>query len=161
MARKVEYCETCKANREVHSVEESSDGKELTTLVCGHTFPRITKSVKENVGISDNTYWRILKDHIEEIRKAVEDNDYFKIVAYACSIFEYCGKQILVWHSRKAGKPLSPQNVAKCDLYSVINELFSHKILTDMDVKQKMHSIRCLRNSFVYEGYLLNLFPFS
>jgi hypothetical protein len=69
--------------------------------------------VNEKMEISENFDWRILKNPVEEIRKAVKDNDYFKIVAYACSIFEYCGKQILVWHSRKASKPLSPQNVAK------------------------------------------------
>jgi hypothetical protein len=49
---------------------------------------------------------------VAEIRKAVKDNDYFKTVAYACAVLDYCGKQILVWDSEKCGKALSG-NVAK------------------------------------------------
>jgi hypothetical protein len=113
MAREVEYCETCNADREVRSVEDlSDDDKKLITLVCGHTLPRIFKSVKENVGISDNASWLILKDPVAEIKKAVKDNDYFKTVTYACSIFEYCGLQILVWHASMSEKPL-PTNKKK------------------------------------------------
>jgi hypothetical protein len=66
----------------------------------------------------------ILKDPVAEIKKAVNDKDYFKTVAYACAVLDYCGKQILVWHSEKSGKLLSG-NVAEWSLKRVINELYS------------------------------------
>jgi hypothetical protein len=85
----------------------------LITLVCGHNFGKIVKVAKtDRVGISDKASWLILKDPVAEIRKAVKDNDYFKTVAYACAVLDYCGKQILVWDSEKCGKALSG-NVAK------------------------------------------------
>jgi hypothetical protein len=157
MASQVEYCETCREQRKVSSVEEISQDKKLITLVCGHAFPRIVKVANiDNMEISDKASWLILKDPVEEIRKAAKEKDYFKTVTYACSVFEYCGLQILVWESKKKGNTL-PQNVTEWGLSKVINVLFSSKILTDTSVKSKMHCIRSLRNSFVHEEYSLRL----
>lgn len=156
MASRVEYCGTCKADREVDSVEELSDGKKFT-LECGHTQRMRIFIVNEEMQISENFSWVEQKNPVEEIIKAVKANDYSKTLTLACSVFEHYGKQILVWHSKKTSNPLSPQNVAKLDLFSVIYQLFSCEILKDMNVKSKMHSIRCLRNSFIHEGYSLKL----
>jgi hypothetical protein len=100
--------------------------------------------------------WIILKDPVEEIGKAVKDNDYFKIVAYSCAIFEYCGKQILVWQSKKTDNPLSIKKVEEWKLQRVIDELFHCNIITDGDTR-KMHYIRRLRNYFIHEEYSLRL----
>src|SRR5918992_441291 len=161
MASRSEYCETCKADREVRrSVLDPSDkDRQLITLVCGHSFGKLVKVADlDTVGISDNFYWLILKDPVAEIKKAVKDNDYFKTVAYACSVFEFCGKQILVWHSRKSGKALSG-NVAEWRLKKVINVLYDRKIIEDRSVKKKMHEIRDLRNKFIHKESSLKLTP--
>ena len=59
----------------------------------GHKMTNLKKVVNDSVGISENGEWTLLKDPLAEIQKAVNAKDYFKIVAYACSIFEFCGKQ--------------------------------------------------------------------
>lgn len=65
----------------------------------------------------------------------------------------------MVWPSRKAGTQLSRKKVTDWKLEKVINELFCRKILTDMNVKPKMHSIRKLRNCFIHKQYSLKLTP--
>jgi hypothetical protein len=110
------------------------------------------------VGISDKAYPLILKDPVAEIKKAVKENDYFKTVAYACAVLDYCGKQILVWHSEKSGKALSG-NVAEWPLKKVINVLYDRKILEDRSVRKKMQEIRDLRNKFIHRGYSLKVTP--
>jgi hypothetical protein len=45
--REVRYCKTCKANKEIVSVEKEPDNKQQMTLECGHSFGKIAKSVIE------------------------------------------------------------------------------------------------------------------
>jgi hypothetical protein len=158
MTRRVEKCQTCKAESEVRSVEEDPSDKDrkLIKLVCGHTIQKMVKVAdKDTVGISEKASWLLLKDPVAEIQKAVKDNDSFKTVTYACAIFEYCGKQILVWHSRKSDNAL-PQNIDRWDLWQVIDELLSRGLITDTDAT-KLHCIRDLRNSFIHREYSLRL----
>src|SRR5215208_4833355 len=61
--RQLEYCETCKANKEVINVEMLSDTKKLKTLECGHKLPpQQTIVITENLNISGNASWVILKN---------------------------------------------------------------------------------------------------
>jgi hypothetical protein len=60
MARQVEFCETCKEEREVlRSVEDPSDkDRKLITLLCGHTFGKMVKVANtDKVGIFDKDSW--------------------------------------------------------------------------------------------------------
>jgi NACalpha-BTF3-like transcription factor len=169
MAGEFAYCDKCKAEREVlRSVEDPSDkDRKFITLVCGHTIRKMVKVANmDKVVISDKASWLILKDPVAEIQKAVNDKDYFKTVAYACAIFEYCGLQNLVWHSKKTGNPLimkKKKNKKKKEkkkdewtLSRIIDELFNREIITDTDAT-KLHCIRHLRNSFVHEDYSFKL----
>jgi hypothetical protein len=80
--------------------------------VSDHTLADIKKVANmDKVVISDKGSFLILKDPVAEIKKAVKDKDYFKTVAYACSILEYCGKQILLWNSRNVGCPISEKKL--------------------------------------------------
>jgi hypothetical protein len=45
--REVRYCKTCKANKEIVSVEKEPDNKQQMTLECGHSLGKIAKSVIE------------------------------------------------------------------------------------------------------------------
>jgi hypothetical protein len=117
---------------------------------------KIIKVTNEKVGISDSASWLILKDPVAEIKKAVKDNDYFKTVAYTCVVLDFCGKQILCWHSQKSGKSLSG-NVEEWSLKKVINVLYDRKILEDKSVKKKMQEIRELRNAFIHKHYSFDL----
>jgi hypothetical protein len=61
------------------------------------------------VGISEDAFWVISKNPVDEIRKAIEAKDYFKTVTYTCTISEYSGLQILIWDSkRKTGNNSLP-----------------------------------------------------
>ena len=101
-----------------------------------------------------NLSYVLLKDPVAELKRAVNENDYFKIVAYACAVFEYCWLQILVWDSKSTGNPLPAKKRKDNDwtLYEIINELRRHDIVTEAD-KDKLHDIRCLRNDFIHDGY--------
>ena len=170
MARRVEYCDKCKADREIRSFEEDPLDKDrkLIKLVCGHTFGKMVKVAnKDTVGISDEASWLILKDPVAEIQKAVNIGDYFKTVSYACAVFEYCGMQNLVWNSEKTGNPLPKKEKkekkkenekVEWTLSRIIDELSNRKIITDTKAT-RMHSIRKLRNSFVHQEYSLKLSP--
>ena len=73
MARRVEYCDKCKADREIRSFEEDPLDKDrkLIKLVCGHTFGKMVKVAnKDTVGISDEPSWLILKDPVAEYPKS-------------------------------------------------------------------------------------------
>jgi hypothetical protein len=54
VAKQFEYCETCKAQKEVRNVEELPDGKKLKMLECGHKVSQIVVVVNEKIGISEN-----------------------------------------------------------------------------------------------------------
>jgi hypothetical protein len=151
------YCETCKADKKVVRVEMLSDTKKLKTLECGHQLPpQETIVMNEYMNISEGTAWVILKDPVAEVRKAIDDNDYFKTVTYACSVLEYCGQQILIWHTKNIGKPLSIEEVHNWKLHAVIEKLLKYNIITDPDAA-KLHCIRGLRNEFVHEDYSIKL----
>jgi len=115
----------------------------------------IVESVIEKMSISEDTSWVILKNPVEEVRKA-EDNDYFKTVTYACSVFEYCGQQILFWHSKNKGDPLPIDKVRGWSLHKIIETLLKRRIITDLEAA-KLHCIRGLRNEFIHEDYSIKL----
>jgi hypothetical protein len=154
--REVMYCDACKADREVLSVQRISADKQQITLECGHSFGKIVKFVIEKMSISEDTAWVILKNPVEEVIKAIKDNDYFKTVTYACSVLEYCGQQILIWHTKNIGNPLPVDVVRDWKLFRVINELFKYEKITDSE-SAKLHCIRGLRNEFVHEDFSIKL----
>ena len=106
-------CNECKADKQVRNIKSISDDKQETTLEWGHTFEITIKNtalvVDEKVGISEDAFWVISKNPVDEIRKAIEAKDYFKTVTYTCTISEYSGLQILIWDSkRKTGNNSLP-----------------------------------------------------
>lgn len=156
--REVRHCGACKADKEVIIIENKSQTEKLMTLECGHKITERLLLVNENLNISENLSYVLLKDPVAELKRAVNENDYFKIVAYACAVFEYCGLQILVWDSKSTGNPL-PAKKRKGDdwtLYEIINELLRRDIITEAD-KDKLHDIRCLRNDFIHDGYSIKI----
>lgn len=156
--REVMYCEACKADREILSVQRISADKEQITLECGHSFGKMVKSEIEKMSISEDTSWVILKNPVEEVRKAINDKDYFKTVTYTCSVFEYCGQEILIWDSKmkKDKEPPTREEVSEWPLHRIIEQLFRRKIITDSEAA-KLHCIRGLRNEFVHEDYSIKL----
>lgn len=151
-------CGTCGTDREIIDIKKVSDGKQIT-LACGHTFADRHMVVTENLDITENFDWVILKDPVAEIKRAISNADYFKTVTYACSVFEYCGQEILIWDSNmKKDKqdPLNPEEVSKWSLHRIIEQLFRCKIITDLDAA-KLHCIRGLRNEFVHKDYSIKL----
>ena len=117
----------------------------------------LKKVVNDSVGISENGEWTLLKDPLAEIQKAVNGKDYFKIVAYACSIFEFCGKQVLVWQSKKKGKKPLPMKTARNMKLETIIDVLSRRGIISETMEKKMHDIRKLRNSFIHKKYSLRL----
>jgi hypothetical protein len=157
--REVRECPICKVDREVVSIEKLPDKKQMT-LECGHPLGEIVVVVNENGGISENTSWVILKDPVADVKRAVNENDYFKIVAYACAVLEYCGLRILVWDAKSTGKPLSTTKKRKkgdeWTFYEIINLLRERDKITEEE-KDMLHDIRCLRNEFIHEGYSIKI----
>jgi hypothetical protein len=80
--REVRYCGICKGDKEVIGVENISKIEKLMTLACEHKIIEKLSLVNEKMSISEDTAWVILKDPVAEIRKAVNDKDYFKTVTY-------------------------------------------------------------------------------
>jgi hypothetical protein len=113
------YCDKCKANRKVVNVEQLPNKKQLT-LDCGHSWGKIVNVVNETMGITEDTSWIILRDPVAEVRKAINEKDYFKTVTYACSVFEYCGQQILIWDSEMKDNtnPLTVEEVSGWSLHN-------------------------------------------
>lgn len=68
---------------------------------------RVNRSILEpTVQVSDIVSYTIIKDPIGELNRAQAEQDYFKAISYSCTVFEYYGKQILVWHFKKNSTPL-------------------------------------------------------
>lgn len=59
----------------------------ILSLECRHNVTDLKKVVNEGVDISESGEWTLLKDPVAEIQKAVNEEDYFKIVAYALAPF--------------------------------------------------------------------------
>ncbi len=154
--REVRYCGICKADKEVIGVENISQIEKLIRLECGHKITERLLLVNENLDISEDFSWVILKNAVEEVRKAIKDRDYFKTVTYACSVLEYCGQQILIWYTKNIGNPLPVNVVCDWKLHKVIEKLLECEIITDSDAA-KLHCIRGLGNEFVHEDYSLKL----
>jgi hypothetical protein len=154
--REVIYCETCKTDKEVLSTERVSDNKQNKTLDCGHKWGKIVKVVNEKINITEKASWVILKDPVAEVRKAVNDKDYFKTVTYACSVLEYTGQMILLWHSKNTPKPLTDKEVQEWKLDRVTKELRKCGLITDTDV-MKIDSIRKLRTKFIHENLSIRI----
>lgn len=165
MLKKLYKCSKCK--------KELKEGEQPCPY-CGHTGREIVMSVTENLSISENAEYELGKDPVAEIRKAIENNDYSKIVILACSAFEKYGKEILVWHlkenpnktviiildtkNKKNLLKLNHENASNKlkDLHVVIDALALCEIVTDDDAT-KMHCIRQLRNNFLHRGSLFKL----
>lgn len=149
----VRYCEDCKADRKVVKVEELPDGRKIT-LECGHQAVNVV--INENLYITENVEYVILKDPVAEVKRAVNEQDYFKTVTYAGSVLEYCGQMILLWNSKNTANPLTAEEVQDWKLKRVIDELLNRGIITATEAT-KLHSIRGLRNEFVHEDYSIKL----
>jgi hypothetical protein len=154
--REVRHCGACKADKEVINIENKSQTEKLMTLECGHKITERLLIINENLDISEDTAWVILKNPVEEVRKAINDRDYFKTVTYACSMLEYCGQQILIWHSKNKSDPLPIEEVRGWSLHKIIEMLLKRRIITDSEAA-KLHCIRGLRNEFVHEDYSIKL----
>jgi hypothetical protein len=172
----VRHCVICDADKKVIKVEKLPDRKQFT-LECGHPYGEIVMVVNDTMTITEEIEDSIIgKDPEAEIRKAIENNDYSKIVITACSAFEDYGKKILVRHLNenlnktvlialdfRNNKNLlklnheTAQNKNKLkDLHVIIDALALCEIITDDDAT-KMHCIRQLRNNFLHRGSLFKL----
>jgi hypothetical protein len=153
----VKHCPICNEDKKVIKVERLPDRKQFT-LECGHPYGEISTVINENVPIGENVEFVILKDPLAEVRRAVNEQDYFKTVTYACSVLEYCGQQILLWNSIKNNttNPLTVEEVKEWKLFRVINELLKYRLITSTEAT-KLHEIRDLRTDFVHEDYAIKI----
>jgi hypothetical protein len=87
----------------------------------------VVRAQRENVNASENLSFEIVKDPIGEITRDKEAKDYFKAISYSCTVFEYYGKQILLWHFKNIGTPVGEKKL-KDSLQSIIILLYTHKM---------------------------------
>jgi hypothetical protein len=158
MEKQFEVCGTCKISRRVIGTRVSPENDRILILECRHEVKQLKKVVNDNVGISERTNWTILRDPVAEIEKVVKEKDYFKIVAYSCAIFDFCGEQLLYWESKKLGKKAFSKTILEnMNLEKIIDAIFECQIMTDTKMQEKMHIIRKLRNDFIHDEYSLKL----
>ena len=110
----------------------------------------VTRGLKENVPLSESAVWNVVKNPINEISKAKEDRDYFKAMTYSCAVFEYYGKQILVWHFNDIKRPIGKSKLERMSLNPVIMMLYTHEIINE-SVYNDMIQVKELRNKFIHE----------
>lgn len=142
----VRHCVICDAEKKVIKVEKLPN-KTQFTLECGHTFGEIVVVVNEKIGISEDTAWVILKDPVADVKRAINEQDYFKTATHG-SVLEYCGQKILLWNSKNTANPLTANKVKKWKLEKVIIELLNYGLISATEAT-KLHDIRDLRNDFV------------
>ncbi len=122
---------------------------------CGH-ISKIVKRQKKQLGevirVSDSPSWSIIKDPINELTRAEEDGDYFKLVSYACTVFEYYGKQILLWHFKKNNTPVDKDKIKSITLHCTIVMLYTNNLI-DEPTYSKMMKVKELRNDFIHHDY--------
>ena len=135
-------------------IEEIQNIENVTTL---NYNKRVKRSILEpSVKVSDVISYTIIKDPIGEINRAQSEQDYFKAISYSCTVFEYYGKQILVWYFKKNNTPVSKDRLERFSLESTIIMLYTHKIIDD-NIKTKILEVTGLRNRFIHEDYAIRL----
>lgn len=119
---------------------------------CGHISKIVTRELGEVIRVSDSPSWSIIKDPIKELTGAEEDGDYFKLVSYACTVFEYYGKQILLWHFKKNNTPVGKDKIKSITLHSTIVMLYTNNLI-DEPTYSKIMKVKELCNDFIHEDY--------
>jgi len=150
-------CVICDKDVEVTSIQNFSDYS-LESLSCGHSSRAYSRTIAENVAVSDTASWVIIKDPIGEIKEAKDKKDYYKLFSYACSVFEYYGRQILVWQFNKNNTPVSKDKLQHITLETIIVMLYTHKII-DQPTYTKIIEVKNFRNDFIHENYSVTYTP--
>ena len=65
----VRHCVICDADRKVSKVENVSDGKQMT-LECNHPYGEKKFEVTENLHITENVEYVILKDPVADVKRS-------------------------------------------------------------------------------------------
>lgn len=144
-------CEKCDKTIEITNTEHFKD-YDIDYLACGHNSKKITRTFVDNVSVSDSFSWTIIKEPLNELVRAEKDADYYKLLSYACTIFEYYGKQILIWHFKKNDTPISKDRIKYLTLEAVIIMLYTNKLI-DQSIHTKIIQVKELRNDFIHEDY--------
>jgi hypothetical protein len=79
-----------------------------------------SRTIVENAPVSDSVSWVLNKDPIAELKEAKDKKDYYKLFSYACSVFEYYARQILVWHFNENKTPLSKDKLEHITLETIL-----------------------------------------
>ena len=121
-------CVICDKDVEVTSIQNFPDYT-LELLSCGHSSRAFSRTIVENVPGSDSVSWVLIKDPIGELKEARDKKDYYKLFSYACSVFEYYARQILLWHFNENNTPVSKDKLEHLTLETIIVMLYTHKII--------------------------------
>jgi hypothetical protein len=108
----------------------------------------ITRSLIDDVKVSDKISWKLNKDTISEITRAKNARDYYKALSLSCTVFGYYGKQLLLLQSKKTKIAISKKTLKR--LESIICLLYTQKII-NKTVYSKINRVRKLRNIFQHE----------
>jgi hypothetical protein len=118
----------------------------------------IARALQENVNVSEHhPSFEIIKDPIGEVNRAKNNKDYFKAISFSCTVFEYYGKQILVWHFKNIGTPVGKKKLKELSLHSIVVLLYTHKII-DETTYNKILEVKAIRNDFVHDEHSIR-FP--
>jgi hypothetical protein len=118
---------------------------------------RVNRSIIEpTVQVLETVSNTTIKDPIGEVNRARTEQDYFKAISYSSTVFEYYGKQILVWHFKKNNTPVSKEKLETFSLVATIISLYTHKIIDD-GTKIKLLKVTHLRNKFIHQDYAVRL----
>jgi len=150
-------CPHCKMPRKVVRVEVIENGKKVT-LECGHSFRDLAVVINETLKTSDSVSVMIMKEPVEEIRKAIQDHDYFKAVTYGCTIFEHFGKLVLISHFRKIERPIGKDRIKYMTLEAVIIMLYTAKLIDD-PIYNAILRVKDVRNDFIHEDASIKFTP--
>lgn len=116
----------------------------------------VTRLIPETLTLSENVSFVAIKDPVGEINRAQSEQDYFKAISYSCSVFEYYGKQILLWYFKKNDTPVDVDRVGRFTLEYTILMLYTHKII-DGSTKIKIFQVTKMRRKFIHEDYSIRL----
>jgi hypothetical protein len=135
----------CNRDVDIIEVRPYTDYVE-TILSCGHTPKKYARSIIEpSIQVSDNVLYNIIKDPIGEISRARSEKDYFKAITYSCTVFEYYGKQVLVWYFAENNTPVSKDRLEGISLEPTIIMLYTHRIIDD-HINGKILEVKKLRS---------------
>jgi hypothetical protein len=92
----------------------------------------VVRAQLEDTNVSEHRpSFEIIKDPIGEVSRAKKDRDYFKAISYSCTVFEYYGKQILLWHFKNIGTPVGKKKLKDLSPHSIIDLLYNHRIIDE------------------------------